>query len=335
MSYNLFENFSLKKYNTFSVEAKAKIFIEFGNFNDLFSYLKTTKEKNILIIGSGSNILFTGDFNGIVIHPVNKGIKITEENSEFVEIKASAGEIWDDFVKFTIEMNFWGLENLSYIPGTVGATPVQNIGAYGVEIKNFIAYTIAYDILKFEKKMFTNAECKFGYRDSIFKNIYKNKYIIEEVVYRLSKSPKPVLTYGVLAKELNNVENIDQNIIRQKIIEIRKNKLPEPSEKGNAGSFFKNPYIDIKKAEELKKNYDDLQYYQECEKVKIPAAWLIEKCGWKGKNVGNVGVYDKQALILINNGAATGKEIFDLSEEIKKSVFNKFGIWLEREVQVI
>lgn len=356
----IFKNYDLTKLNTFGISAKAKLFVELKSEEDLkelFS-MPEFKENNKLFLGGGSNILFTKDFNGIVILNKIKGIEILEENNQDVLIKAMSGEIWHDLVGYSVELLYWGMENLSLVPGTVGAVPMQNIGAYGAEVKDIIENIEAYEIKTGIKKVFSNIECKFGYRDSIFKNTEKDKYFILAVTFKLSKISKPNLSYKILKEYLenlpmeagNNIEvksskaspiELQPRDISDAVIDIRRSKLPDPKVIANAGSFFKNVFVSKEEFENLIIKYPELPYFkedssvQEGEIIKIPAGWLIEKTGWKGKRTGNVGVHDKQALVLVNHGGATGQEIKDLSEQIIKSVFDKFGIILIPEVNLI
>jgi len=332
------ENFSLKSYNTFGIEAKAKIFISFDDTSEIIPYLNDNKNKKspILLLGGGSNILFVSDFQGIVIHPENKNITVIDETEDIVLVKIDAGVIWDDFVKWSTLNNWWGVENLSLIPGTTGAVPVQNIGAYGAEIKDFIEEVEAMDTSTLQTRIFRNSECKFDYRSSIFKTEFKNKYIITSILLRLSKVFNPILNYGTVREKIDKKENITSNTIRETIISIRQSKLPDPKILPNAGSFFKNPVIEYEMANKLKRDFPDLVSFPAADgSAKVSAGWLIEKCGWKGKRLGDAGVYEKQALVLVNYGNASGKDILELSEKIKESVKIKFNISMEREVNVI
>jgi len=291
-----------------------------------------------LIIGGGSNILFLGDYKGTILYPDFKGIKIEEidPGTGIVILSAGAGIIWDDFVAWTVRKGFGGLENLSLIPGKVGATPVQNIGAYGVEVKDLIQKVLTVSTLNGSVRIFNNKECQFDYRSSIFKKSEKDNYLITRVFFRLSSKPMINLSYGSLKEEVNKLGEETLKNIRQGVINIRRRKLPDPDKIGNAGSFFRNPVVESKIAGNLRNKYPDMPLYKDEEGyIKLSAGWLIETCGWKGKRIGDAGVHDKQALVLINAGNATGQEIYSLSEEIKKSVFEKFGILLEREVEVV
>lgn len=345
----IFTNYDLTKLNTFGISVQAEFFVELNRENDLkeLFLFPEFKNNNKLFLGGGSNILFIKDFDGIVVLNKLKGIEILEENSEYVLVRSMSGEIWHDLVTFAVDRNYWGIENLSFIPGTVGATPMQNIGAYGVEIKDTLENVEAYKIKTGEKRIFDKEECEFGYRDSIFKNKLKGEYFILAITLKLSKKEKKNTDYKILRDylEQNKIEVRNSKDISDAVLSIRKSKLPNPVLIGNAGSFFKNVFVKKEKLEELKKEYPDMPFFKEPTdtsavsgrdgNIKISAAWLIEKCGWKGKRVGNVGVHDKQALVLVNHGRATGEELKKLSEEIIASVFSKFGLKLEREVNLI
>jgi len=335
---NLFENYPLKHLNTFNIDVKAKYFIEVFNENELIELIKEIHgQKNILILGAGSNILFTKDYDGFIIKYKSSDIKLLLENDSNVIIQADAGVIWDDLVSYTVEKNYYGIENLSLIPGTAGAAPVQNIGAYGAEISNVIDYVEGYFLDKNEKKIFYRDECLFNYRDSIFKNELKNKFIITSVVLRLKKEKEINLSYRDLQNYFQGRDYHEISIqeVRDAVINIRKSKLPDYTKLGNAGSFFKNPEISFTHLELIRKEYPDIPYHQINDKYKIPTAWLIEKCGYKGKRKGNTATYEKQALIIINYGNATGDEIKNFADEIKLAVKNKFNIDLEYEVNII
>jgi UDP-N-acetylmuramate dehydrogenase len=289
-----------------------------------------------LILGGGSNLLFTGNFNGTVLHSEIEGIRIEEKSDDYTIISAGSGVLWDKLVEWSVNNGYGGLENLSQIPGTVGASPVQNIGAYGVEVKETIEKVIAVSISDGSITEFNKTDCDFSYRSSIFKLEAKNKYLITRVFYKLANAPSFYLNYGSLNDEVNKLGGITLKNIRTAVINIRKSKLPDPEITGNAGSFFRNPVVNFIAAADLKKMYPGMPVYSEqSESNKLAAGWLIDQCGWKGKRIGDAGVHDKQALVLINYGKATGEEIVMLSEEIKRSVREKFGIELEREVEVI
>lgn len=337
---NITENQSLKNFNTFGIDAKAQYFGIAKKNKEILELLQFAKEKNlnIFILNGGSNSLFISDFNGLVIKIETQGI-IVEDQPDCVLVSAKAGENWHNFVQYCIENNFGGLENLSLIPGNAGTSPMQNIGAYGVEIKDHFHSLKALNIQTLEIETFNNKDCKFGYRESYFKNEGKNKYIILEVCFLLTKKD-PVLntSYGSIAEELtkNGIKNPTIKDVSDAVINIRKSKLPDPKILGNAGSFFKNPTITAEQFNSLQIIFPEIHHYLLPDgKVKIPAGWLIEQCGWKGVKKGNVGVHEKQALILVNLGNASGKDIYNLSEEIIKSVKSKFEIELQREVNLI
>jgi len=331
----MFKNYSLKNYNSFRVNHKANFFLKIENDKSLIDFLSDKKFKNEkkLIIGGGSNILFTKDYEGVVLYNCIKGIHILEENDNHIKLKVGSGENWDDFVKFCVNKNWYGIENLSLIPGSVGAVPIQNIGAYGVEIKDYIYDVNGIDLKNNLKKTYTNKSCDFEYRDSIFKRELKNNFFVTEVTFILNKNKKFTLDYSEL-KNING-QNLTIQNVRDKIIEIRNSKLPDPKLLANAGSFFKNPVINIKIAKKIKEKYNDFKYYQINESmVKISAAWLIEKSGWKGHKEKNIGVYNKHALVLVNYSSENGKDIKILSKKIKESVLEKFNVTLEKEVNI-
>jgi len=333
-------NFSLKSLNTFTVDAKAKYFAEVDNILELKEILSTKvfKSENRLILGGGSNILFTEDFNGIVLKLNNTEIKKISESEENVFLQVDAGVKWDSFVQHTIENGISGIENLSLIPGNVGAAPIQNIGAYGVEVKDLIENVNLLMIDGLEEISLSNQECNFSYRNSIFKNELKNKFVITSVLFKFSKQSKINLTYAPLNDyfvEMDENKITSQNV-RDAVISIRESKLPDPNKIGNAGSFFKNPIITKEKFEELKGVYSDLHGYPDSNsKIKISAGWLIEKCGLKGKRIGDVGIHEKQALVIVNHGSATGTEILEFSKMIQSEVENKFNIKIINEVNIL
>jgi UDP-N-acetylmuramate dehydrogenase len=339
------KNYDLSELNTFRIKAKAKLFVEIKSEEELkeLFILPEFKQNKKMFLGGGSNVLFTKDFDGIVVLNKLKGMEIKEEDSEIVMVRAMGGEIWHDFVMFTVNHGYWGIENLSLIPGTVGATPIQNIGAYGVELKDTLFTVEAFEIETGMKRIFSKEECNLGYRDSIFKNELKGKYFISAVTLKLSKKEKINLGYKILVDflEKNNIEVKTPKDISDAIISIRQSKLPDPKTIGNAGSFFKNVFVEKEKLNKLLEIYQDMPRFEEENIIKIPAGWLIEQCGptsgtsWKGKRVGNVGVHEKQALVLVNYGGATGKEIIDLANEIIKSVKEKFDLELLPEVNLI
>ncbi len=334
------ENISLKPFNTFGIEVRSRFFISVHSAEEIKQAYSDPKFKNEkkLIIGGGSNILFQSDFDGLVIKNEIKGIRKLKEDENHVWVSAGAGEIWHEFVLFCLENNWAGLENLSLIPGCVGAAPMQNIGAYGVEVKDLITEVKTIQLNDLKEHNFTNEECKFGYRESIFKHQEKNKHCITEVIFRLNKKPDYKISYGAIEEELKKYPDIPISIrkISDAVIRIRQSKLPDPKEIGNAGSFFKNPEAPKGQVEKLKIDFPALVFYPVNENiVKVAAGWLIENSGWKGFTRNNYGVHKLQALVLVNYGGATGKEIHSLSEEIIQSVFQKFGIRLEREVNII
>ncbi len=328
---------SLKGYNTFSVDAKSLYSFFCYKEDELIDFLKSSivKKKQYYILGGGSNVLFTKDYEGVIILMQNKGIEILEKEGNDVFVKASAGENWDDFVKFCTDNDFGGVENLSLIPGTVGAAPVQNIGAYGVEIKDVFWELEALNRQTLKKEIFKNEDCKFSYRESVFKKELKDKYIILNVTFKLSKLHKLKLDYGAIKNVLKtNSPTISE--IRNAIIEIRESKLPTPEEFPNAGSFFKNPIVSMSFFEDLKIKFPNLVSYLAGEnKIKLAAGQLIDLCNWKGKKENGVGVHEKQALVIVNYANANGNEILNFSKKIQKSVFDKFGVEIEREVTII
>lgn len=334
------ENISLKQFNTFGIEAKARYFVEVNNKTELREalYDNAFHMTKRLILGGGSNILFTKDFDGVVLKLNIKGIKKIKENADYVWIKAGAGESWHDLVLYSIENNWGGIENLSLIPGSVGAAPLQNIGAYGVEIKDTIHEVKALNIPTTEVHVFDKNDCQFGYRESIFKNEAKDKYVVLSITLKLAKNPKFHIEYGAIKDTLaeNGVSELSIKAISDAVISIRQSKLPNPAEIGNAGSFFKNPEITTILFAKLKAEFEDIPSYPiNPELVKVPAGWLIEKAGWKGYREGEIGVHAKQALVLVNYGNGNGQQIKDLSEKIQKSVFEKFGIRLQTEVNIV
>ena len=336
--FDIKENFSLKKYNTFGIDVKTKYFVEYSTVNELSNFLDTQRKQDLplMLIGGGSNVLFTKDFEGYILHSEIKGVEIIKEEDDKVYLRVGAGEDWDKFVEYCVKNSWSGVENLSLIPGNVGTCPIQNIGAYGVEVKDVITEVETIEIDTLKKTLFTNDECQFGYRDSVFKRKFKGKHIINYVTFCLSKKQIFKLDYGNLKEALKEYDQINLQNIRQAVINIRDSKLPNPEDIGNAGSFFKNPVVYANVIEDLKKSYTDIPFYlQKNDLVKIPAGWLIEQAGWTGRNIGKVGVHQKQALVLINHGGATGQEIVDLAQEIQKSVKERFGIDIEMEVNIV
>jgi len=332
-------DYSLKNCNSFGVDVKAKCFVEVTTEYELLQILAEpiASNENKLILGGGCNILFTKDYDGLIIKNSIKGISIVEENDYGVLIAANAGEEWDDLVKYCVENGFCGIENLSAIPGTVGAAPVQNIGAYGVELNDVFDSLECIDVASKEKKIFTKEECKFSYRESIFKNELKNKIVVTKVFVKLSKTPSLNVYYRDLREyfEKINLEPLMPDV-REAVIAIRNSKLPDYKKFGNAGSFFKNPKVSLEKVAELKKNFPDIKSNPvDANEVKLSAAWLIEKCGYKGRRINYVGVYKNHALIIVNYGGSTGEEIWEFALKIQQAVKEKFDILLEPEVNII
>ncbi|TDE27945.1 UDP-N-acetylmuramate dehydrogenase [Flavobacterium ranwuense] len=332
-------NFSLKKHNTFGIEAKAKQFVAVHSVQDLSTILQENKAQKKFILGGGSNMLLTKDIDALVIHIDLKGKKIIKENNDFVWVESQAGENWHEFVLWTIDQDFGGLENMSLIPGNVGTTPVQNIGAYGTEIKDTFISCEAMTIESQEVKTFTKEECHFGYRESVFKNEVKNQYIITSVVFKLTKTNHKINTsYGDISAELakNNITNPTLKDVSNAVIAIRQSKLPDPKELGNSGSFFKNPILLKSDFEKIHQQFPEMKYFNISEtEVKVPAGWLIEQAGFKGKRFGDAGIHKNQALVLVNYGNATGQEILNVSKDIQETIFKTFGIHIEAEVNVI
>lgn len=332
-------NFSLKKYNTFGIEAKAKQFVAVHSIEDLNTILKEHQSEPKFILGGGSNMLLTQDIQALVIHIDLKGKKVLNEDDDFVWVESQAGENWHEFVLWTIDQNFGGLENMSLIPGNVGTTPVQNIGAYGTEIKDTFVSCEAMTIATQVMKTFTKEDCHFGYRESIFKQEVKDQYIITSVVFRLTKRNHKINTsYGDITKELEkqNVTTPTLKDVSNAVIAIRQSKLPDPAALGNSGSFFKNPIIPKEQYEKAHALHPEMPHYVVSEtEVKVPAGWLIEKAGFKGKRFGNAGIHKNQALVLVNYGNATGQEILAVSRDIQSTVLKEFGIAIEAEVNII
>jgi len=331
---------SLQEYNTFGVKAQAKVMAAFKSTEDLKTLLTNKDFKNLprLILGGGSNMLFTRDFPGLVLKNEIPGINCIREDSDYIYVKVGAGENWHKFVIHSIQNNWAGLENLSLIPGNVGASPMQNIGAYGVEIKDRFESLEAFNLATLETETFDKDSCNFGYRESVFKNIYKDKYIITSVTFKLLKEPELNTSYGAIENELSKRGIARPGIkdVSDVVIHIRNSKLPNPAELGNAGSFFKNPIVSENTFKQISSDYPEMPHYPLKEgRMKLAAGWLIEQAGWKGKRVGECGMHEKQALVLVNYGKASGKEIYEHSERVLNSVKDKFGIALEREVNII
>ena len=331
--------FSLKKHNTFGIEAKASKFVAVHTVTELKTALEQYRNDKKFILGGGSNMLLTRDIDALVIHVDLKGKKIIKEDADFAWIEAAAGENWHEFVLHTIGLNLGGLENMSLIPGNVGTTPIQNIGAYGTEIKDTFVSCEAMHIETQQIRVFTKDECHFGYRESIFKHEQKDQYVITSVVFKLTKKDHKINTsYGDITKELekNNVQTPTLKDVSDAVIAIRQSKLPDPKVLGNSGSFFKNPIIPKSDFDKISINFPDMPHYVVSEtQVKVPAGWLIEQAGFKGKRFGDAGIHKNQALVLVNYGNATGQEILDVSKDIQKTIFEKFGIAIEAEVNVI
>ncbi len=332
-------NFSLKKYNTFGIEAKAKQFVAVLSEVELKKVLENYQNDKKFILGGGSNMLLTKDIDALVIHIDLKGKRIVKENSDFVWVESQAGENWHEFVLWTIDQNFGGLENMSLIPGNVGTTPVQNIGAYGTEIKDTFVSCEAINIKTQQSKTFTKDDCKFGYRESVFKHEVKDQFIITSVVFKLTKNHHKINTsYGDIFKELekNNIQTPTLKDVSNAVIAIRQSKLPDPKELGNSGSFFKNPIILKSDFDKIYALHTEMPHYIISEtEVKVPAGWLIEKAGFKGKRFGDAGIHKNQALVLVNYGNATGQEILNVSKDIQATILKEFGIAIEAEVNVI
>jgi UDP-N-acetylmuramate dehydrogenase len=358
-------NISLKKYNTFGIDAIARKFAVFSTQDQLADLLGqisglprsaghevAPRPSSLFVLGGGSNILLTGNIDGPVIRNEIKGIDLVDEDEDYVYVTVGAGESWHGFVQYCLGRNWAGVENLSLIPGSVGAAPMQNIGAYGVEIKDVFHQLTAWDLSERKVYTFTLNDCRFGYRESIFKREHKGRFIILSVTFRLNKIPVFHTAYGAIREELEKmgVKALSIQAISQAVVNIRTSKLPDPAQIGNAGSFFKNPSIPNARFAELQTRFPDIVGYPEASAggltgagasrasdgmTKLAAGWLIEQCGWKGYRHGDAGVHSRQALVIVNYGHATGREIYDLSEQILKSVQNKFGVTLEREVNII
>ncbi|MBN2682688.1 MAG: UDP-N-acetylmuramate dehydrogenase [Bacteroidales bacterium] len=329
-------NFSLKNYNSFRLDVKSSLFFSFETSEEL--KILASENHNILknkklILGGGSNLLFTKDFEGLVLYPAMNYIEVIDENQNELFVKAGAGLVWDNLVEWSVKNSLYGLENLSLIPGNVGAGPVQNIGAYGTEAKDVIHSVNVLNLNNLEEFSLSNNQCNFGYRNSIFKGELKEDFLVKDVVFKLSKKENYNLDYGNLKDELQKYGETNLINVRQAVINVRQSKLPDPEITGNAGSFFKNPIVSNNLAESLKKAFPEMPVYNsENDKFKLAAGWLIEQCGWKGKSLKNAAVHKNQALVLINTGNANGEDIIELANAIKESVFNKFGVNLEPEV---
>ena len=333
-------DFSLKKYNSFGIEAKAKKFVSVQSVAELKTILIENKNQQKFILGGGSNMLLTQDIDALVIHIDLKGREIIKENDDFVWVECQAGENWHEFVLWTIDQGFGGLENMSLIPGNVGTTPVQNIGAYGAEIKDCMESCEAIAIENQEIRTLSNADCKFGYRESVFKNELKDQYIISSVVFKLTKRNYKInSSYGDITTQLalsNSGNPPSLKEISNAVIAIRKSKLPDPKELGNSGSFFKNPLVPKVEFDPIHQKFPEMKFYPVSDtEVKVPAGWLIEQAGFKGKRFGDAGVHKNQALVLVNYGNATGAEILAVAREVQQTVFERFGIKIEAEVNIV
>lgn len=336
----IYENFILTEHNTFGINVRSKYFTEIFSIKDIKELVKSKEflGSNTLILGGGSNILFTKDYDGLVINNKIKGKKILSEDHEFITLQIGAGENWHELVMFCVDKGWGGIENLSLIPGNTGTAPMQNIGAYGVEIKETFVDLEAFEISTGKILKFNNSQCKFGYRESVFKNEKKNQFIILSITLKLHKKPKINIGYGDVINVLksNNIDNPTIKDVSNAIIAIRQSKLPDPKEIGNCGSFFKNPIITVSHLNIILKKFPEIVHYPINKKeVKIAAGWLIDKAGWKGKTFKNYGVHKKQALVLVNYGNAKGSDLFELSEKIIVDIKEKFDITLEREVNII
>ena len=333
------KNYPLLLHNTFGMDVKAAVFVEYDSVAELKTILSDNNylSGQWLHIGGGSNLLFTADYAGTVLHSAIRGYEVVDEDDREVKVRVGAGEVWDDFVAYAVGNGWYGAENLSLIPGEVGASAVQNIGAYGAEAKDLIVKVETLAVETGTERVFSNEECRYAYRESIFKKELRGKYIVTYVTYRLSKQPVFNLEYGNVQGELakRGCEVTLENV-RNTIIAVREVKLPDPKVQGNAGSFFMNPMVPRARFEALQQQYPDMPHYDvDGDRVKIPAAWMIDRCGWKGKQVGRAGVHTKQALVLVNCGGATGDEVISLARQIQESVQQKFGISISPEVNFI
>lgn len=333
-----YTDYSLLPHNTFRMDVKAARFMEYSSEEELTAFLASGGLTSpYLHIGGGSNLLFLSDYPGLVLHSSVKGVETVAETDERVELRVGSGVVWDDFVAYTVEKGFYGAENLSLIPGEVGASAVQNIGAYGVEVKDLVVSVDAVDAATGKKRRFTREECRYAYRDSIFKKELKGRYFVTYVTYRLSKLPVFHLDYGNVRAELEK-DGMEPTLanVRRVIAAIRSNKLPDPKVTGNAGSFFMNPVVSQEQFDRLQTEYSEMPSYRlDGNRVKIPAGWLIERCGWKGKALGPAAVHDRQALVLVNRGGATGRDVLRLADEVARSVKERFGIEISPEVNLI
>ena len=332
-------NVSLKKFNTFGIDVSSKLFSQVENEDQVRNVIQSSEFRNntSLILGGGSNLLFTKNFDGIVLRNHIQGIEVIEDTKQHILVKVGGGVVWHDFVLHCIKKGWHGVENLSLIPGNVGASPMQNIGAYGVEVKEVFHELEAIHLKTGEIHYFNNSDCEFGYRESVFKNKLKGEYLISRVIYKLLKKGDFTISYGAIEKQLESmgVQELSAKSISDAVIAIRQSKLPDPKKIGNSGSFFKNPIVDKSSYDIIKSSFPDVVAYPAGKGfMKLAAGWLIEYAGWKGKTFGNYGVHKNQALVLVNYGGASGKEIYDLSEEILNSIKEKFRVKLEREVNI-
>lgn len=334
------ENITLQPYNTFGINVSARYFTHISSPCELYQLLAHTKlrQQKKMVLGGGSNLLFTQDYSGLILLNTIPGISLVKEDNNHVWLRIGAGENWHQLVMYCVKHNLAGVENLSLIPGSVGAAPIQNIGAYGVELKQVFTELEAIHLNTGELERFDKTACQFGYRHSIFKTKYKNQFMITHVTLKLNKQPDFYISYGAIQKMLDkmNVKNLTIKAISDAVIQIRRNKLPDPNELGNAGSFFKNPEITPQHLQELLSRYPDIPHYATTtEKIKISAAWLIEQCGWKGKRCGKIGVHDRQALVIVNYGGGTGEAVKMLAKQIQAEVYNHFSVKLIPEVNII
>jgi UDP-N-acetylmuramate dehydrogenase len=333
------ENINLKKFNTFHVSAYARYFADIKNSSDLLKALSFSKEQKLpfMIIGQGSNLLFKEDYAGLIIELNIKGIELVAEDDDYYFVKACCGENWHEFVQHCLQSGYYGLENLSLIPGTVGAAPVQNIGAYGVELADYLLELEALEIESGKTRRFTKEECQLSYRQSIFKTDLKDRYVITSVTFKLLKQAQTNLSYPALRDALKDVsdENITPQLVSDTVCKIRQSKLPDPGQLGNAGSFFWNPIVSVEELETLKSAFPEIVAYPYESQYKLAAAWLIDQAGWKGYREGDVGVHKEHALVLVNYGEASGADLYKLSVRIQQSVKQMFGIELQPEVRII
>lgn len=328
-------DYSLLPHNTFGIDVKAAHFVEFSSVEDIKSIAGKLCDTRHLVIGGGSNLLFMGDFDGIILHSAIKGIEVVAEDDDSLLVRAGSGINWDEFVAYTVEQGWQGLENLSAIPGEVGASAVQNVGAYGVEAGDLIQSVECVSLSDGSERIFTKEECRFAYRHSIFKAEEKGKYIVAYVTYRLNKKGKYVLTYGNLKEQCEVLGGVNAANIRRAVCETRAAKLPDPAEIGSAGSFFMNPVVEASVVEGLKSEYPSMPTYPAPGGIKLSAGWLIDQCGWKQRSSATVGVYSKQALVVVNLGGATGRDVIEFARQIQASVKEKFGVEIFPEVNVI